>query len=153
MDSRILPELFADAYERLWDRAFRDGGVDGNNHPLNGSAGVVGVEPGNAVGQWRVSSGEAELTIAKKASGDKAQTKQVGKTARTLRDERAFRLKTKMDKRLRAMAREICAALEGRNTIAATHRVCTGRCKKFGEVEWDYCARCGGPMREMEEDE
>jgi hypothetical protein len=160
MDSRILPELFAEAYERLWDRTYKDGGIDGGggdggggNHPLNGNAGVVGMAEGKVKNAgWRVSSGE-ETLIGLKTGAQVSDMKRVGKTAATLKNERLFKYKVKVDKRLRRLAREISAMVDGRNVVAAANRVCTGRCKKYGDAEWDYCARCGGPMRQVEENE
>lgn len=150
MDARILPEGFAGPYEALFARALSDGGVDGSNHPLNGSAGVLDKAPGTPVGQYRVSSGES--TSIGKMGGPK--TKQVGKTARTMKDERAFRVRVLIDKRLRKMGREIEAFLDGKKKWQnAGLRACAGRCKKFGDGEWVYCPWCGGPMREMENED
>ena len=156
---RMVPDSFGTAYEQLWAAAYSDGGVDGGaglggggNHPLNGKAGELGREAGKPTGQWPVRSSEV-TSVGGKSSGPGSSLKAVGKTARTMRDERAFKLKVKVDKRLRKIAREVLASLEGRNVLAATQRVCAGRCKKYGEVDWTYCAHCGGPMREIEETE
>lgn len=141
-DPRILPETFVNVYEALYCKALDDG--------MGGSRAAetafLGKADGKPVGQWRVSTGE--MTSMDKIGGP--GTKQVGKTARTMRDERAFRLKVKIDKRLRAMAREINAFLDGVDKRLATQRVCAGRCKHFGDAEWNYCPSCGGPMRELE---
>lgn len=160
VDEQILPDLFTEAYQRLWDRTYRDGGVDGGggdggggNHPLNGSAGVVGMAEGKVKNAgWRVNSSEV-TSIGPKSGAQRSTIKGVDKTCRTLKDERLFKFKVRVDKRLRRLAREISATLEGRNVVAAVTRICTGRCKRFGDLEWDYCARCGGPMRQVEENE
>ena len=155
MDSRILPDQFCDAYEALWTKAFTEGGVDGGgpegrgNHPLNGNTAALGRADGKPVGQWRVSSGET-TTIDKTGGPGR---KQVGKTSRFLKDEAAFRMKTRVDKRLRAISREISAFLDGRKLKVVAFRICTGRCRKFGDAEWNFCANCGGPMREVEEND
>lgn len=157
---RMLPESFSTAYDVLWTTAYSDGGIDGGagmggggNHPLNGSGAVVGVATGKLEGKdVRVNSGQRDFVATRKRGGPD-QTKKVGKTSRTLKDERAYKLKIRIDKQLRKMARAILAELDGKNVAAAVGRVCTGRCKKFGDGEWDFCARCGGPMREMEENE
>jgi hypothetical protein len=96
-----------------------------------------------------MSSGKA--TPVGQISGPK--NKQVGKTSRTLRDERAWKLKQKIDRDLRRLAAKIRAFEEGRNIDFAGQRVCAGRCKRFGDAEWTYCCHCGGPMREIESDE
>lgn len=142
---RALPDSFVAVYEALWVKSL-DSGDGTAGHPLSGRGADLEMPGGKATGQWRVSSGEA--TTLGRRNGPELKT--VGKTARTMRDERAFRLKTKIDKRLRQMAREISAFLEGTDLRAATQRVCAGRCKKFGEKDWSYCPSCGSPMREVE---
>lgn len=148
MDSRILPESFCDAYEALHVKAFRDGSGD-DNHPLNGNAGALEKASGAPVGQWRESSG----TVTSIGAMGAAKMKQVGKTSKFMRDERAWKAKIKMDKRLRRMAKEMIAIVDGTSPKAASHRICSGKCKRLGDYEWKFCANCGGPMREMEETE
>lgn len=150
MDARILPEQFLLAYEGLTARALTDG--SGSNHPLSGRDAELGKADGKPTGQWPEKT--SDVTSIGQVGGPK--TKQVGKTSKFLADERAFRLKRKMDKRLRAMAREMMAFLEGANEKQAglaASRLCTGKCRKIGDGEWLFCARCGGPMRDMEGDE
>lgn len=152
MDGRILPEPFQVAYEMLWTRTYSDGGVGGGvgSHPLDGARGVVGKADGKVENAgWRMNSGET--TPVGQIGGPKQKT--VGKTSRTLRDERAFRFKQKIDKDLRRIAAKIRAFEEGSRLENAGQRVCAGRCGRFGEIEWTYCANCGGPMRDLERDE
>lgn len=146
MDARILPDLFATMYEALTLRALDDG-MSGMGRRNDASA-ELGLSDGKPTGDARVSSGET--TSVGKLGPRKA--KLVGKTARTMRDERMFGHKVRVDKKLRAMAREIEALLEGRDVRIMNVRVCAGKCKKFGDSEWTYCARCGGPMREVDSD-
>ena len=150
MDGRILPEPFQVAYEMLWTRAYSDGGVGAGTagHPLDGRKGRVGVANGK-VERWRVNSGKKDAVAG--SVGPKQKT--VGKTSRTLRDERAFRFKQKIDKDLRRLAAKIRAFEEGSRLENAGQRVCAGRCGRFGELEWTYCANCGSPMRDLERDE
>lgn len=150
MDSRILPEMFCTAYEAVCVQALDDGS-GGGNHPLSGRAAELGRAEGKPTGQWPVKSDE-KVSIGQK-SGPGSSLKTVGKTSKFLRDERAFRLKQRMDKRLRAMAREMMAFMDGKEIRAAVSRVCTGKCKKLGDAEWMFCARCGGPMRDLDEGE
>lgn len=148
MDPRILPESFVAVYEALWVRAL-DSGDGTSNHPLSGRGAELEMPGGKATGQWRVSSGET-TTVGRK-NGPELKT--VGKTARTMRDEAAFRLRTKIDKRLRQMAREIGAFLDGQEVKIAAYRICTGKCKRFGDKDWTYCPNCSAPMREVEKDD
>lgn len=152
MDGRILPEPFQLAYEQLWARCFSDGGVGAGvgSHPLDGSWGVVGKADGKVENAgWRVSSGKRDAVG--QIAGPKQKT--VGKTARTLRDERAFKFKQKVDKQLRRIAAQIRAFEAGSRLENAGHRICTGRCRRYGDADWTYCANCGGPMREIEPNE
>jgi hypothetical protein len=121
------------------------------SHPLDGKRGEVGVSDGKVENAgWRTSSGKADRVVGQ-SSGPKQKT--VGKTARTLRDEKAWDFKKRIDKDLRRLAAKIRAFEEGSRLESSGHRVCTGRCKKYGDMDWTYCARCGGPMREIENDE
>jgi hypothetical protein len=152
MDGRILPEPFQLAYEQLWARSLGDSGPGAGvgNHPLSGQSGILGRASGKVENAgWRTSSGEADMVG--QIAGPK--NKQVGKTSRTLKDERAFRFKQKVDKDLRRIAAKINAFQDGRNSELAGQRVCEGRCKKYGEIEWSFCARCGGPMRDLDPQE
>lgn len=125
-------------------RALNDGVAVGGDQAARDSA--LGKADGKPVGQWRVGSGE--VTSIDRTVGPK--NRQVGKTSRTLKDEKFFNFKVKTDKKLRRLAREILALLEDRGPEMAGMRVCAGRCRKFGDGEWVFCARCGGPMREIE---
>lgn len=145
---RALPDSFLTVYEALWVKSM-DAGDGTSNHPLSGRGSDLEMPGGKATGQWRVSSGE--VTTVGKRNGPELKT--VGKTARTMRDERAFRLKTKIDKRLRQMAREISAFLENREVRGATQRICAGKCKRIGEKDWSYCPNCSSPMRELDPNE
>lgn len=93
------------------------------------------------------------------------------KSSVLMRSEWASLLKERTDRKLRKIARELKNALDeddelrmdaaskgvggkdgvgGKNGRSATRRRCSGRCGKFGESDWLYCARCGGPMNEVD---
>jgi hypothetical protein len=148
MDSRILPELFSTMYEVLYARGLHDGTM-GEGHPLSGVGAEVEIADGKPVHQARTSTSQI-TSIGKKTGPKKASTKRVGKTARTMREERMWKYRQKVDKRLRKIAREIADVLEGQPERLAAVRRCTGKCQRFGDDEWKYCAHCGGPMREVD---
>ena len=138
----MMPRQFVDAYEALVVESFNSGGgMDGM-----GASGVEKAD-GRAIGQWRVGSGE----VTSIGAASPISVKQVGKTARTMRNEAAFRLKVKIDKRLRGLAREVLASINESDKTRNSLRVCSGRCKKIGDPDWCYCPRCGGPMVELDE--
>lgn len=153
---RMLPTQFVDAYEALCVDAFNSGGgMDGascgvmDEHGDGGAveAAVVGKANGQAVGQWRTSSGQATSIGAVRPG--KASFKKLGKTSKGLKTEKSFNAKRKVDKRLRQIAREIFAVLEGTPSKSGNGRVCTGRCKRLGDSDWLYCPNCSGPMGEV----
>lgn len=164
MDARILPDAFGVWYEALHVKALRDGSGS-DRHPLRGDgettgsldddggavlSGALEKAEGKPVGQWRVSTGES--TSLGKSPGPKM--KQVGKTSRFMGDERAWAFKRKIDKRLRRIAKEIHVELDklerGVGGPEPLARRCAGKCGRFGEPTWHFCANCGGPMREVE---
>lgn len=155
MDSRLLPEAFTTAYEFLNSLAMDDGTM-GENHPLNGDAGKLGKADGARTNQWRDNSGQMTRGLGKSMSGDKAATKRVGKTSRTMRSERLFRYKQKVDKRLRRLATEMFLMMqekngENDNIVSRSYgRNCVGTCRRIGELEWKYCPNCGGMMMDMD---
>lgn len=147
MDSRILPDGFTAVYEALYVQSLDDG--MGGKGKVADAGIALGRAAGKPVGQYRVSTGE-RTSIGRK-SGPKL--KKLDQTSKTLKDERAFNFRVKVDKRLRAIGREIAAFLEGQDLRLVSHRVCSGKCGKFGDAEWNFCARCGGPMRELDSDD
>lgn len=158
MDSRLLPEGFVSAYETLVSRALNDGsGMDG--HAVSESSegrGGIGKADGSGGIRWRNDSGQSDTVGGGgygRAIRGKAQVKVVGKTSRGMRDERLWRVRVLVDKRLRQMGREIAAALEGVDTRIAGRRICGGRCRRLGQTDWNFCPNCGGQMREMDSGE
>lgn len=158
---QMLPEAFASAYEALYVSAFRDGDVDGggdggrSSHPMSGRGDEIGRATGK-VGEGRVrrvrdSTNQVDVvgTKVKSGSGRSGGGKDSAKTSAFLRNERMLHEKEKVDKRLRRMAREIVAMLDG-SGVKNEQRRCTGRCRRLGQTDWMYCPHCGGPMAEVD---
>lgn len=81
-----------------------------------------------------------------------AQSKFNGKSRDFIRSQKNSDLKDRTDRRLRKLTREIKFELSshsGQKEPKAI-RQCAGTCRKFGEAEWLYCPRCGGPMQEVD---
>lgn len=154
MDSRILPDGFVSGYEALTSRSLSDG-MEGM-----GERTQAGAELGRADGKvtkgvgprgWRLNSGGVDTVGTRNGGSDKkSRQKVVGKTSRTLRDERALRFKQKIDKRLRRIGKEIHAFLEDKEISPEGQRVCMGRCRRLGPEDWIFCSYCGGPMGETD---
>lgn len=131
---RLLPGGFVSAYEEICLRAFAvlRGTTSGDTS--------VGVSPGKAV-RARVSTGQVETR-----SGAHNRKRQGLSQRGVVSDERALRLKARMDRKLRALAREMRGVDEGvRNEL----RRCT-RCRTFAEGDWNYCPRDGAPTEQVD---
>lgn len=85
-------------------------------------------------------------------SGQAAHKKFIGQSRDFIRSQKNSGLKDRTDRRLRKLTREIKFELSshsGQKEPKAI-RQCAGTCRKFGEAEWLYCPRCGGPMQEVD---
>jgi hypothetical protein len=117
-----IPRDFRDAYEQLWYKAFAgkdDGGV-------------------NARGQ-----ATAEAAVVGKASGKGLQglggaKRKTYKRYWVIADEHASDLKSRVDKRLRALAREIEAELAAGERVDVETKSCPS-CGRRARGEWTYC--------------
>jgi hypothetical protein len=144
---KMIPPAFIEAYEALWVGCFKN-----DVHPLSGSGEEVGRSTGAGSIRWRTNSGQVDTvgTKVKSGSGRSGGGKTVGKTSAALRDERLFREKGLIDKRLRRLARDILAILDPKGAQVERQRRCTGSCKRLGQSDWLFCPNCGGPMAETD---
>lgn len=118
----FLPKGFLDAYAELFTRALKaDGG--------EGARGEAQQQTG-ALGKARVIG----------AGGAKPLKKRFKKTF-VVQDEKLLAVKTMVDKRLRALAREVETLLAGGEVEAATETC--GKCRVVVKTSWRYCPRCG----------
>lgn len=127
-----LPPAVIDAYETLYYTTF------GTNAAYIGDVNKIH-ESGKAF-RGRTSSSQVETrggAISKGAPHEKKIP---------IRNEAAFHLKAKMDKKLRKLAREIYKALEDPSHIAPPVR-CPG-CGVIQDDTWNFCGRCGTSLKE-----
>lgn len=120
----FLPKDFLNAYEQMFTRAVKADGGESRRAEAQEAAGTVGKARG---------------------TGAKTTGKRYKKTFVVL-DERALELKTRMDKRLRMMAREIAGGLEGEEIKGGTKNQC-GSCGTFMQARWKFCPLDGSPAR------
>lgn len=115
----FLPKGFLDTYAELFTRAVKaDGGESARNDAQQQQAGVG------------------------KATGPGAKTaKRRWKKTFVVQDERLLLVKTMVDKRLRALAREMQVLLDGGDVERATE-MC-GRCHTIVKPNWRFCPHCG----------
>lgn len=144
LTARFMPAGLVDLYERLLAEEFGAQRL-GSSRPGDPYA-LVGV--GRASGGLRATkSGQADIRAGARRGKGPAP-------AVPLRSERAMHYRTKVDRRLRKIVVELRSYLASLDDPAAVPlpvvRQCVGKCKKFGDTDWLYCPRCGGPMSEMD---
>lgn len=133
---RMMPNVWVEAYGALCSASFTDGleGRGANQNPY--------VSP--KVTRVRTRTGETETRGL--ATRGKAPFPKGGVEARS---ERLMATKSRIDRRLRTLAREIRDELDGRKQAGAV-RKCT-RCKRFGEETWSWCPYDGAPMESADQ--
>jgi hypothetical protein len=133
-----LPDGFVAAYERLWHEAY---GTDAIRAAENPRVGVVKDQPP------RTSSGTASRIGGVGAGHKKASAR----TRSTLHSEHALTTKHRVDRKLRALARDIQQSFTvDEHTSDTLPRRCAGRCKRWADPEWNYCPNCGGPTETID---
>lgn len=90
----------------------------------------------------RTSTGQTETRGGAKGSRKSGGSKDF------IRSIAAFNYKTKVDRKLRKLTREIKTWLQGSGEYRDDVRRCTV-CRKFGEPEWLYCPQDGKPMESV----
>jgi len=134
---RMMPTIWVDAYGMLCSAALSDG-LEGRGADPNPK-----VKP--KVVRARTSTGQTEVRGL--ATRGKSPLPKGGADVRSIR---LMAVKTRIDRRLRTLAREIRDELEGRKNAGAVRR-CT-RCKKFGEDSWSWCPYDGAPMESADQE-
>lgn len=148
-----IPDNLVTAYEALWVKTYgSDAAFMGDPNALTkiegkgeSKRGVVG--KGNPM-RMKDSS---ERVYRSGATPPKGR----GSGKSIIKDESAFEFKRKMDKRMRRMASEIDQWIRKgklvevkRDTVSdgeGSGHKCPG-CKRYAEVDWRFCARCGMSM-------
>lgn len=119
---------------------------------ITGSSGNGGVDDTIIPGVGRAYGGMGSQSSASSESLKLGSGKKDAKSQVLLRSEWASVVKEGVDRRLRKIGRELKNKLDDNPSLVnkSERRRCSGRCGKFGESDWVYCARCGGPMREVD---
>lgn len=126
---RMMPTVWVSAYGALCVSALSDG-LEGRGGPDN---------PYTRPKVLRVRTRTSETEVRGLATRGKAPFPKGGVEVRS---ERLMALKSRVDRRLRTLAREIRRELADETSIP---RKCT-RCKKYGEESWSWCPFDGAPM-------
>lgn len=148
----FLPEGFMTAYEQLWHK-----GLGGKDDGGVGARGAAQAETGR-LGKAPTRNKEGGIQISSGGSKRKSYKKYW-----VIADERALEIKDRMDKRLRAMAREIMEELaglneegldrkgqlgDGRGASGVTPR-CAG-CGRILQAGWKFCPNDGAEVGRVE---
>lgn len=157
----LLPREFTTSYEALYHRALKVDGDRGKEDNWVEVTERVRGEDGKmetrGTGEYERVGGTGKASGARK-SGVREGTTLGGmagavggktyKRAWTVADEKALETKSRVDKRLRKIGREIRTALGegvgGEGDGGEETRQCVGRsCRKWIQRGWKYCPHCG----------
>lgn len=130
----MLPRDFVDMYEALFLRAFQ--GHDGTAQPPP-DGGVMRAHGRGT--RTRVTSSQTETIPS--AHPSTSGTRAIG-----VASEVALEMKSRVDRKLRVIARSLRRSLNDIDDGSVRYRRCVGKCGKIGEADWNWCPRCGSPM-------
>lgn len=137
----FLPKKFVFVYEELCDAAYGE-------RRLDASGSMAAPEGGRQKAKktsGRISSSAVDKTLAAGAGGKSRNTAEI-----QFKNEQAVDFRRLIDRKLRRIAREIEEFFAGGvENLKAGSRKCSGKCRKIGDPDWLFCARCGGPMEEV----
>lgn len=141
---RYLPSTFVTWYSALIDECTGPGtGYAGTGRGVGDENSIYGLgrKTGGMGSVKSVSSESLNLNSRSPSSSGKS----------LLASEKASVKRAQVDRKLRKIAREMQVFIEERGKKDKNAvRQCSGKCRKFGEADWVYCARCGSPMREVD---
>jgi hypothetical protein len=128
---RLTPQAFLEAYELLYVETYGSGAIVQDDNHIHGS--------GKAQ-RGRVKSSEVETR------GGAVQKKKLSASQKNvIKSQRAFNEKTKIDKRLRRMGKEIYDYLNKEAKSPVEWWMRCSKCKKHAEDDFRFCPRCGAP--------
>jgi len=132
---RLTPPPFLEAYELLFVETYGSGAIVQDETHIHGS--------GKAQ-RGRTSSDQVETR------GGAIQKKKLSASQKNVvKSQRAFNEKTKVDKRLRKIGKEIYEFLNKEQHKPTEWWMRCSKCKKHAEDEWQFCPRCGAPTERM----
>ena len=138
--ARFLPPALIDLYSRVLEIEFGAHNLgSAMSADLNA---VVGAGVGSGP---RLSSGRTETRHVHRQLRANA-------TRAVIQSERAVWGRYRLDKKLGRIVtdlRNLLAEIDGADNKRPVRRYCTGKCHKFGDPDWLYCARCGAPMQDV----
>lgn len=126
---RLTPQAFLEAYELLYVETYGSGAIVQDDTHIHGT--------GKAQ-RGRTKSSDVETR------GGAVQKKKLSASQKNvIKSQRAFNEKTRIDKRLRKIGKEIYAYLEREASNPADYWVRCSKCKRHAEDDYRFCPRCG----------
>ena len=132
---RITPAPFLDAYKLLYDEVFGTGAIFQDDTQIHGT--------GKAI-RGRTRSDAVETR------GGAVQKKKLSASQKNvIKSQRAFNEKTKIDKRLRKIGKEIYEFINKEKAITHDWYVRCSKCKKHMDDDYLFCPRDGAPAERV----
>jgi hypothetical protein len=138
--ARFLPAGLVDLYARVLEIEFQLSPGSRAN-----STNIPGVGRGSGP---RISTTQTETRSVTRTHTARADWT-------VIRSERALMGRYRLDRKLKRIVndlRYLLAEVNGADHTRPLMRQCAGRCRKIGESDWLFCARCGGPMQDITPD-
>ena len=132
---RLTPAPFLEAYQLLHDETYGTGAIFQDDSVIHGT--------GKAQ-RGRIRSDAVETR------GGAVQKKKLSASQKNvIKSQRAFNEKTKIDKRLRKIGKEIYDWLNKENQKPTEYWTRCSKCKKHTEDDWQFCPRDGQPTERV----
>ena len=132
---RLTPAPFLEAYHLLHDEVYGTGAIFQDENAIHGA--------GKAQ-RGRIKSDAVETR------GGAVQKKKLSASQKNvIKSQRAFNEKTKIDKRLRKIGKEIYDWLNKEKASAPEFWTRCSKCKKHTEDDWGFCPRDGAPTERV----
>jgi hypothetical protein len=132
---RLTPAAFLEAYELLYVETYGSGAIFQDENAIHGA--------GKAV------RGRTKSTDVETRGGAVQKKKLSASQKNVVKSQRAFNQKTKIDKRLRKMGKEILDYLNKEAQNQQNFYMRCAKCKKHAEDEWEFCPRCGSKTEKV----
>jgi hypothetical protein len=141
----LLPQVFIEQYTTLFFEALRE---DAKGTDLEARAGEMTQKTRTTrvklSDRRKHEDGSVEGAVARGAQGE--GTKRY-RNAWVIRNEKALKLKTEIDRRLRALSVDIATGLKPEGRVETDRRCRGAGCGRFVKNEWRYCPSCGTGLK------
>jgi hypothetical protein len=128
---RLTPQAFLEAYELLYVETYGSGAIVQDDNHIHGTG--------------KAQRGRVKSTDIETRGGAVQKKKLSASQKNVIKSQRAFNEKTKIDKRLRRMGKEIYEYLNKEAKSPVDWWMRCSKCKKHAEDDFRFCPRCGAP--------